>query len=368
MIYNIKKKLQFLFKKFSYGLFKLFYGQIRDFEQSEHNSNTQIASSKINEDFKYNVYYVNNSRIYTDTINDTAIIQKNKVIVGPSFQIRETKFEDIKQNIVFTKGTPRIKKKIHGNILSLLTGGAGNNNYWHWLFDVLPRLKIFENINDLKKIDFFLFPNTEKKFQKESLDLLKIPIKKRLSSIKYRHLESKQIIATGHPYVINNDASNEIQNLPLWIIEWLKKSLTENIELEDKSFPQNIYIDRGDANPNIKNLRKIINEEEIINILKNKNFKIVRLSDLSISDQIKLFFNAKYIIGLHGAGFANVIFSKNGLKMLELKPSGAGKMCENLAKKCNVNYDCISVTPEKFNNNNQMGHIKINLNELERKI
>ena len=27
-------------------------------------------------------------------------------------------------------------------MLSLLTGGAGNNNYWHWLFDVLPRIEL----------------------------------------------------------------------------------------------------------------------------------------------------------------------------------------------------------------------------------
>ena len=54
--------------------------------------------------------------------------------------------------------------------------------------------------------------------------------------------------------------------------------------------------------------------------------------------------------------------------MLELKPSGAAKMCENLAKKCNVIYDCISILPEKYNENNQMGHIRINMKDLENRI
>ena len=43
-------------------------------------------------------------------------------------------------NIVFKKGTPRKLTNLNGSVLSLLTGGGGNNNYWHWLFDVLRRI------------------------------------------------------------------------------------------------------------------------------------------------------------------------------------------------------------------------------------
>ena len=43
-------------------------------------------------------------------------------------------------------------------------------------------------------------------------------------------------------------------------------------------------------------------------------------------------------------------------------------MCENLAQKCNINYDSISIVPEKYNFNNQMGHIRVDLKELEKKL
>ena len=93
-------------------------------------------------------------------------------------KLRPINNSNIKQNIVFTKGTPRIKKKIKGKVLSLLTGGAGNDNYFHWLFDVLPRIKICQQILNIDEIDYFLLPDLEKKYQSESLDNLNIPKEK----------------------------------------------------------------------------------------------------------------------------------------------------------------------------------------------
>lgn len=366
MIYTIKKKLQFLFKKFTYGLFKLFYGEIKGFEHAKNSSNNKILISKIDEDFNYKVFIINKSRIYTDTINDTAVIKNNKIIEGPSFQIRNSSFENIRKNVVFDIGTPRLKKIINGNLALLLTGGAGNENYWHWLFDVLPRIKIINNVIDLKNIDYFLLPNLKKKFQKETLDLIKIPEKKRLFSTKHRHIECNEIIASEHPYVINNDASNEIQNLPIWIIEWLKYSLTKGLNLKDNNFPEKIYIDRSDASLSVKIYRKIINENEVTTAILNQGYKKLTLSNYSFIDQMKFFFNAKKIVGLHGAGFANIIFSSPHSNVIELKPSNAGNVIKNLAKKCNLNFNCISVVPEKFNLNNQLGHIRINIEELRK--
>ena len=65
-----------------------------------------------------------------------------------------------------------------GTVFSLLTGGAGNANYWHWLFDVLPRLKILKSKMNISEIDFFLFPDLKENFQRETLDFLDIPLKK----------------------------------------------------------------------------------------------------------------------------------------------------------------------------------------------
>ena len=66
----------------------------------------------------------------------------------------------VKENIVFKKGTPRIKNQRQGIVL--LTGGGGNDNYWHWLFDVC-RLGICENKIDLI-ISIFYYQIIEENF------------------------------------------------------------------------------------------------------------------------------------------------------------------------------------------------------------
>ena len=365
MTYSIKKKIQTLIKSIGYNIFSFFFGKIRGVIYPKDDQSIKIVTSSLGVNYSYRIFKIKNCRLYTDTINDTAFIKDNKIIEGPSFQLRNVKNSHISQNIVFTKGTPRFKKKLNGAVFSLLTGGAGNSNYWHWLFDVLPRIKILENKIDIKEIDFYLFPDLKEKFQIETLDLLKIPVDKRLSSRFYRHVEITNSYSVDHPYVINNNPTNEIQNIPYWIIDYLKEKFLMNTS--DK-FPKKFFIDRSDAKSNHSHLRRIINEEEVKKRLIKKGFSIIKLSDLSFKDQVSLFNNATEIVGLHGAGFANLTFCKPNTFILELKPATAGFMYSNLAKQLKLNYKDISINPSVHSNNNQQGLIEIPLNNLEKKL
>ena len=140
----------------------------------------------------------------------------------------------IENNLVFKKGTPRKLRNLHGSVLSLLTGGGGNNNYWHWLFDVLPRLNLCNKTVSLNEVDYFLFPNLLKKFQNETLDLLNIPAHKRISSKKFRHVKAKNLIVTDHPVVITGNTNTDIQNIPKWIMLWLKNSFIKQNSTSSK--------------------------------------------------------------------------------------------------------------------------------------
>jgi capsular polysaccharide biosynthesis protein len=364
-----KKPFQKFFKLFSYGIFKIIYGKIEGIIDPNKSNKIDVKFIKKKNNASYNVYKIANGRLYTDRVNDTAIIKNNKVVKDASFQFRDKKTKVVnvsaEENAVFEKGTPRIKRKINGKVLSLLTGGGGNDNYWHWLFDVLPRIDICENVIELDKIDFFLLPDNKRKFQIETLEILGIPQRKQISSVNFRHIISKELYVTSHPVVLTNDATDGIQNMPLWISEWLKKKFIKKNINEKVNFSKKIYIDRGDSVSNVKDLRSISNEEEIKQFLLQNGFKIIKLGDLHFKDQVLIFNNADIIVGLHGAGFANLAFCKSNTKIIELRNRTAGKMIENLAIKNKLFYKPLNCETNKFDHSNQFAHINVPIKKLE---
>ena len=364
---KIKKILQNGFKFFFYKVFTLFYGNIKGKIKCEEDSRIKIETVRKGDNLKYKVYKIKNGRLYTDRVHDAAVILGNSIVEGPSYQLRTVNNAQVEENIVFSKGTPRIKKKLNGKVLSLLTGGAGNNNYWHWIFDVLPRLALCEKVFNLQNIDFFLMPSLEKKFQKETLDLLNIPKEKCISSKFFRHISFLELFVTEHPYVITNDASSDIQNIPIWIFQWLKEKYINNEINDNLNLPKKIYIDRSDSSSNTRDLRLIINENEVKSFLKNNGFEFLKLGNLHFKDQVKIFHNAEIIVGLHGGGFSNLCFCKPGTRVIELKNTTDRKVIENLAINNSLIYKSIKCEALKFKFS-QFGHINVPISSLEKSI
>ena len=364
----IKKHFQKIFKSAGYFLFKILHGKVNRILNPEDSEEIQIDSVNKGENFSYKLYKIKKGILYTDRINDTAVIKNNMIVQGPSFQFRTINSQvvngNVKDNIVFSKGTPRFKKKIKGRVLSLLTGGGGNENYWHWIFDVLPRLGICENMIKTESIDFFLLPNNTRNFQKESLKILGIPEKKQISSVSFRHIVTRDLYVTSHPTVLTGNASNDIQDMPRWISDWLKSKFIQNNKKNNKKFSKKIYLDRSDSKSNIKSLRSITNEDEVKNFLTKEGFQMLKLGELHFEDQVSAFNNAEVVVGLHGAGFANLSFCKSGTNVVELKPNSRDIVIKNLAIKNNLIYKSISSNSNKYLD--QFGHINVSIEELSK--
>ena len=73
-----------------------------------------------------------------------------------------------------------------------------------------------------------------------------------------------------------------------------------------------IYISRDKAH-----YRKVVNEDEVMNILSMYGFKKIYLEDYDFWSQVSLLQEAKIVIGIHGAGFTNLHFMRSGGAMLE---------------------------------------------------
>ena len=183
-----------------------------------------------------------------------------------------------------------------------------------------------------------------------------------IDSRKYRHITADRIIALDHPWYKKGKVQDEILNIPDWIIFYLRDKFLKFSKKFDCS--EKIFIDRSDSN---FNHCKLINNQEIIDFLRKKGFESYQTSKLDFFEQIYLFNNAKIIIGPHGAAFSNIIFSKPGLRLIELIPKDHPSIkCEKISNLLKFDYKKIKLNREINDDVNLTGDIKIEISELNK--
>lgn len=66
--------------------------------------------------------------------------------------------------------------------------------------------------------------------------------------------------------------------------------------------------------------RRVVNEEALMQRLEAYGFTIVEDQPRSVADQYRLYNNAQFILGPHGASFANILWCEPGTHLFELFP------------------------------------------------
>lgn len=340
--------LRKLYKKLIISFFKIYYGKLY--------INNNIYKNKIKKFFNKNIkfYELKNARVYTNT-NDVAYIINNKIIKGPSLQIRNKGLNSkIHNNVCLKTGTPNFYRYYPVRIFSLLSGVDANNNYYHWFFDSLSRIFIYKKFYKIKKNDFFLVHNLKHDFQIQSLKLF--GIKNLINAYKINHIKATKILAI-----------NFIREFNFSSQKWLINSF-RNIFLKKKKLRRykKIFINRSGSGSLI---RDIYNKNEVLNFLKSKGFLIIDSSKLKFNDEIKLFSEAKFIIGVYGAGLTNIIFCNKKTRIIELRPSKVNdNLYRNMAINAGLKYSCIygKIIQKADTNRSFDGLFHINMSDLKK--
>lgn len=361
---KFKKVLQLYFKKSFQLLFKVLYGtvqnnhNIKDIQSIERKKIINIKSD-IKNVKDYYTYKIKNGRVYTDYIENVSIISEKNLIGEVSYQQVAGELKDASYNVVLEKGTPVVKKKFKGRVLTIVQGASGNT-YGHWLLEMLPKIKICSEHYAIKDIDYFYTPNLTT-FQKETLSVLNIDPSKIINSKKYRHIEADELLAVVHPSYHKGFILEEFKYQPRWVIEWIRSTYLPYA----KNFMANkrVYLDRTDS---LNKHCQFIQEKEISEyLIKEKGFVKYQLTKLSFFEKIFLFNNAEIIFGAHGSGFMNLTFCKPQTKIIEVMPaSNPNKVCKRISEINNLNYKLIE-TKNVDENKKNLGDIDLSLNELK---
>jgi capsular polysaccharide biosynthesis protein len=139
-------------------------------------------------------------------------------------------------------------------------------------------------------------------FQLATLEALGIPTKKVIISDDNLHVYADRLVIPK--------LSSGLR--PKWVCDFLRQELLVKKHLKPLKGSERIYISRARA---IR--RKVINEQEVIERLAKHGFRTVLLERMSIEEQVRLFASAKVVIGPHGSGFTNMVFSNPGATMIE---------------------------------------------------
>jgi tetratricopeptide (TPR) repeat protein/capsular polysaccharide biosynthesis protein len=246
-------------------------------------------------------------RFWLNAIQDaSAVMTANNQLIAdlsPDFPVLSPGHpdKDSSKHAIFTVGKLPSVQRIEGTVAVL--AGLLNNVYFHWMFDVLPRIALLENgeIN-FNRIDAFLVSH-QLPFQQETLLTLGIPATKILEVSQYHHVQADTLVVPSFP--------GSVAWMPKWVCEFLRQHFLSPTYSLNKT--ERLYISRRSASD-----RRIINEQELTTFLEGIGFKCVTLESLSVAQQAALLASAEVVISPHGSGLSNIVFCQPGTKVIEL--------------------------------------------------
>jgi capsular polysaccharide biosynthesis protein len=181
------------------------------------------------------------------------------------------------------------------------------SGYYHWLLESLPRL-----LEAQKQLDNFilLLPDSyTNSFYGETLTLLGIHHVYRMQP-KIKYLVPKLAL----PYLAEAMGYHSSSTL-----QELKNSILSVVATKP-SKARRLYVSRRKATR-----RKVSNEREVERLLINYGFKVVYFEDYTFQEVVQLCAGAELLVGIHGAGLANILFMPESAVIVEFRKFDNGK-------------------------------------------
>jgi FkbM family methyltransferase len=178
--------------------------------------------------------------------------------------------------------------------------------YYHWMLDLLPRIGLLQLSGiELGSIDKFLINGYRSPFQKETLEVLGIPVNKIIETKNHAHIKANKLVVPSYP---------GFQCFPTkWACDFLRSKFLP-LALPSKSRQlKRIYISR-----NAGRERRTINEYEVLNLLNELGFTRIFAESISFAEQVSLMAQAEVVVLMHGSAVSNLVFCQPGTKVIEI--------------------------------------------------
>jgi capsular polysaccharide biosynthesis protein len=196
-------------------------------------------------------------------------------------------------------------RPIAGSIAVL--SSTAHQRYFHWMFDVLPRLDILRRAEI--RVDAVIV-NATLPFQLETLDLVGLDPSQVIDPAPDSHWQAERLVVPSLPGRVGHPSRRAVRFL---------RSLYPPSSARGT---RRLYVSRADAAT-----RRVVNEAAVSRVLAARGFECVDVGRLSVAAQARLFSDAEIVCGPHGASFTNLVFAPAGATLVELMPSSYREPC-----------------------------------------
>jgi len=236
--------------------------------------------------------------------------------------------------------------------VSLVTpyNNSKRKNYLHWMTEGLLLLEAVEYYSSKYGIKpKIIINNNPTDYQIDSLNMLGY-LDNDIIKWKYKRVKVSNLIVPALRSIMNDWHKIISPGAINWLRNKLLKNCYDNYEL--KGFSDRVFISRDKPYD-----RKVLNIHEISYLLNEFGFKEYFLEKMKFKDQIFLFNNARTIIGAHGAGLANIMFSSM-TDVIELfgKPPERYTEYYRIANSLGLNYNFVKCQHSFENYHNEPYH------------
>lgn len=216
------------------------------------------------------------------------------------------------ENILFRR--PEVSETLESGVM--LCGNA-SNAYGHWTAEFLPKLRFYLQHPDFSKMPLIIddgMPLSHYEF----LNCITENPQYRLQQGKSIMVRKLLLTPTDSFFPTDLKPNHEVppqhqSTMTRGAISFLSEKITAKFGSPPEAPTGKIYLSRQNSK-----WRRLSNELEICEILASYGFLNVSAENYSFEEQVRLFQNAKFIIGSNGSALNNIVFSSKNARTIIL--------------------------------------------------
>ncbi|MFC7058800.1 glycosyltransferase family 61 protein [Halovenus salina] len=257
------------------------------------------------------------SKPFVGVLSDVTLVGSHPFVLYEGEYVKESSVKPTIQTLNFINSLSNTPKRIIGKNntkqeidVACLLHHSWVDGYFHWIAETITRLEgvkeYEERTNSSPKL--ILGPNLND-FQRETLNLLGYSDNDLIQWTSAYGKVKKLVIPT-----LRREINPKIPS-PFayhWIREQLRNKCMEHVNTS--KFSNRVYISRDDAEE-----RRVVNESEVMKTLNGYGFEKYILSNMCVAEIIALFAQADVIVGPHGAGLTDIIYTED-VAVIEFHP------------------------------------------------